>query len=80
MHAAAKPVEYEYRSQEYGPPGRRAGVLAQDLERSELGRSLVSRDPGTGMRRVDTGQLALANTAEISLLRDELKQLKAGRK
>jgi hypothetical protein len=79
MHAKAPAKTFEYRPG-YGPPGRREGVMADDLERSELGRSLVSRDPATGMRRVDTPQLTMANTAEISLLRNELQQLKAGRR
>jgi hypothetical protein len=79
MHARAPAKSFEYQSG-YGPPGRREGVMAQDLERSEMGRSLVSRDPETGMRRVDTPQLTMANTAEISLLREEIEALKKGRR
>lgn len=78
MFDPLQPVEYEYRSQEYGPPGRRAGVLAQDLEKSKLGRNLVNRDEKTGMRVVDTPQLTLANTAEIKLLREKIAALEGG--
>lgn len=77
MFSAVEPKTFEYRDG-YGPPGRREGFLADDLERTPLGRSLVSRDPETGMRQVDTGQLTAANTAEIKLLRDEIEALKKG--
>lgn len=73
------PIEHEYKP-EYGPPGRRASIIAQDLEKSRLGKSMVHRDPKTDMRVVDTPQLTLANTAEIKLLREKIAALEGGRR
>lgn len=37
----------------FGPSGRQAGPIAQDLQKTELGRSMVQRDPQTGYLQVD---------------------------
>ena len=43
--------EFEYKDQQYGQ-GRRIGVMAQDLEKTKLGASMVSRD-SDGVRHID---------------------------
>ena len=55
---AMRSVAYEYKPGE-GPPGERAGVLAQDLEKSKLGKSFVSEDE-RGVEHVDAPGLMLA--------------------
>jgi hypothetical protein len=56
--------------------GRHFGVLADELERVIPG---VVRKGGDGLKRVDTGQLSLANVALISEMADRIKALEGRR-
>jgi hypothetical protein len=70
---------YRYRYKEgFGEDAstEHAGPMAQDLERSPFGKSLVQRGPD-GLRRVDTGRLTLVNHAALSSMRSELDRIKA---
>lgn len=71
-----KPETWEYQSG-MGPKGRRAGPMAQDLERSELGASLVSRD-AEGMRQVDYAKAAPALVSGLAMVHDRLSKLERG--
>jgi hypothetical protein len=56
-------------------PGRQYGIMAQDLERTPAGRSVVVQQPN-GTKMVDTGRLSMQNTAAIGELGNELERLK----
>lgn len=58
------------------PEVEHAGPMAQDLERGPFGRALVKPGPD-GLKRVDTGRLALVNHAGLAAMRSELDRLKA---
>ena len=68
---------YRYRDPKH--PGRRAGLnygpMAQDLQKSKIGRTVVVEGPG-GLY-VDTGRLALADHAAIAELARDIERLKA---
>lgn len=54
---------------------RHYGPMAQDLERTPMGRSAVFTGPD-GMKRIDTQKLTLANTAAASDLQKQLDDLR----
>jgi hypothetical protein len=65
--------DYDYKDPANGE-GRRRGVMAQDLERSEVGKVFVREGPD-GLKRVDTGGLTLALVAEVARMRrDQAKR------
>jgi hypothetical protein len=69
MLSHLRPHSYEYREDAGMPEGRHIGVMAQELERSDLGRSFVGRDPDTGYRDVDYGRALptmLAGLADVA--------------
>ncbi len=71
-----KPVSFDYKPG-YGAPGRNYGVLAQDLEKSPMGASLVSKDP-QGIRKVNIGKATMANMASTADLHERVKVLEGG--
>jgi hypothetical protein len=65
--SALKGYEYEYKDGENGT-GKKVGVMAQDLEKSKIGKTMVDEDEN-GVKRVDTNKAIgalLAATAEMS--------------
>lgn len=64
----AQGYSYEYKEPNApgAKPGRQYGPMAQDLEKTPAGASVVEMDPNTGMKRVDTNRLTMVNTAAIS--------------
>jgi endosialidase-like protein len=69
---------YNYKApydQMYGA-GQKVGPVAQDMEKVAPVAHTVQQGPD-GMRRVDTGQLALSNTSAISEMSRRLKELEA---
>jgi hypothetical protein len=78
-HLAAK--RYQYKEGTGEPPGMHTGVMAQDMERSPVGREFVREGPD-GMKWVDTGRMPLmllAALAEQQKRLDSLEQKKGGR-
>lgn len=72
-----KPKIYEYKEEENGK-GAHLGIIAQDLEKSELGKSMVKETPEGKM--VDFGKgfgAVLAAMAEINQKLNELEKKKA---
>lgn len=69
---------YEYKNPEKigAAPGIHYGPMAQDLEKTPAGASVVKTMPD-GSKGVDTGRLSLLNTSELSRQRKELDALKA---
>jgi hypothetical protein len=57
-----------------GTKGKRLGPMAQDLQRSKLGRSMVSEKPD-GSLSVDAGFAGLAALSGVSLVWDKLRAL-----
>lgn len=53
------------------------GPMAQDLEK--VNPAVVTEDPKSGYKTVDTGRLALMNAGAIADLAREIKELKHGR-
>lgn len=75
-----QPKTYEYKPG-YGPPGERAGIMAQDLERTPIGASIVNNTPYG--KTVDVGGLASLgvaaaseNTHQIEAMRREIADLR----
>lgn len=71
-----KPKAYAYRDPARGA-GEQFGGMAQDLERTSLGRGMVSKDRA-GVRQVDGGKAGMAALAGVALLYDKLKDLENG--
>lgn len=70
---SAKSYNYKNANLPGAAPGRRVGIMAQDLEKSEMGKALVQDGPD-GVKRIDTVQgfgAVLAAQAELN------KRLKA---
>lgn len=66
---------YQYRDPANGP-GQRHGIMAQELKRSAIGRTLVHTGPD-GIERVDTDGLTLALAGAVARMRREMKGRKA---
>ncbi len=71
-----KPVSFDYKPG-FGGPGRHYGVLAQDLEKSPMGASLVHQGPD-GVRKVDVAKASMANMAANADLHERVKVLEGG--
>jgi hypothetical protein len=73
---------YEYKDEYEGQPGtkrgRQYGIMAQDLEKTEAGRSLVDLDEN-GMKHVDTDRLSMVNTAALNDLTARLDAIEKGK-
>jgi hypothetical protein len=69
-----------YRYRRPTAPGQRAGEnfgpMAQDLQKSKIGRTVVV-DDGSGVLKVDTGRLALADHGAIAALAQRVERLAA---
>lgn len=72
-----RPVKFRYKDpDEPGTaPGQRYGVIAQDLERTPVGKSLV-RDTPSG-KMIDTNQAVPVLLASIAKMRDEMDKMRA---
>lgn len=75
----AKGYSYDYKDPgSFGAgAGRFFGPMAQDLEKSEAGRSVVKTGPD-GLKIVDTSRLSLVNTAAISEIQRTLDRIARG--
>jgi hypothetical protein len=76
LDAPASRYEYRDPSSPGADPGEHYGPMAQDLEKTPAGASVVSEGPD-GKKRIDTGRLALVNASETSKQRKELDALSA---
>ncbi len=76
----AKPYHYEYKDSEKDKPGRGLGEyvspMAQDLEKTELGKDMVTEGPD-GKKMVDYGKGFGAMLAGISSLNKRLEDLES---
>ncbi len=78
-----KPVAFRYKPEAQAAFGEdndmNVGLLAQDLEKSPEGATVVEEDPATGMKMVNTGKLTLLDTAKLSEMEKRLKKLEGKR-
>lgn len=76
---AGDPAMFRYR--EGMPEGgqQRAGVMAQDLAQTEVGRTMVRQDPQTGMQSLDQNATISALLASVARLSDRLQAIEGGR-
>jgi hypothetical protein len=74
-HAPGYSYQYRDPAALGAQPGTHYGPMAQDLERTPMGRSVVSTGPD-GMKRVDTNRLSLVNTAALNAQQQEIDDLK----
>lgn len=72
-----KPSSFEYKDPKHGD-GTQYGVMAQDLEKSDMGKSLVFED-GEG-KKVDLSKATLALLASNAHLSKRLENLEKGKK
>lgn len=83
MLDALTPYTYEYKDDARAagmPGGKQAGVMAQDLEKTEGGRGMLAgRDPQTGYKMVDYGKGLPTMMAGLADINDRLSKLE-GRK
>lgn len=70
-----RPVTFEYKDPERFGEGRRLGVMAQDVERSEVGRAIVMETPDGKM--LDVTRLVVALTASVAELNRRLERLES---
>jgi hypothetical protein len=77
-----KGYEFEYKdsSKPGTADGKRYGVMAQDLEKTDAGKSVVIKDPKTGKKQIDVGQATGLLFASLGRLNDKVDQLSKKRK
>lgn len=70
---------YEYKNKLKGDSraaeGKRFGPMAQEIEATEVGKSLVKTDKATGMKTVDFGGLLMASLAANADLHNRIKKI-----
>lgn len=67
---------YEYKNPEKHGQGLQFGFMAQALESTRLGKAMVTPDP-EGVKRVDTGRVAMATAAGLSHVLERLSALES---
>ena len=77
MFQALRAKRFEYKPG-YGDAGEHMGVMAQDLERTPAGRTLVEHD-AEGMRRIDPQRALMSLLAAGADIYDRLRKLEGGR-
>lgn len=70
-----KSQTFRYKSAKDGV-GRNLGVMAQDLQKTDLGSTMVSKGPDADLQ-VDTGKAGLAALSGLALVYDKLKKIEA---
>ncbi len=72
--AAAPGYSYEYKDPEKHGEGRYVGPMAQDLEKTPVGSTVVEDTPQG--KQIDTSRLSLVNTAAIAEQQREIERLR----
>lgn len=68
-----QPYEYQYKNPAHGT-GQKMGIMAQDLEKSDVGRTLVDQAPD-GTKMVDTNKAIGAILAAVADINKKVKKL-----
>lgn len=71
------PSSYRYKDEETHGEGRRAGIYAQDLEKSEAGRRIIREKPDG--KYLDTNAAVSAALASVARLNQRLRKLEGGK-
>jgi hypothetical protein len=82
MLSALAPVAYRYKDEAKYGEGRRAGIMAQDLQKSEAGRAIVVDLPdgaGIGFEPIKAISMALASLARLNERLSDLEKRIGGR-
>lgn len=76
-----RPSRYKYRAEHEaeGGSGERIGIMAQDLERTDLGRSLVREGPD-GLKRIDVAGLVGTLAASVADQQARLDRMESKRR
>ncbi len=69
-------VSFDYKPG-YGTPGRNHGIIAQDLEKSPMGQTLLAPPDQSGVKKVDLTKATMANLATSADLHGRLKAVEA---
>lgn len=69
------PYAYRYRDPASDGAGPRVGVMAQDLEKNPVGRTVV-REDGNGKKMIDTAAAVGVTLAALAKMREEMDNLK----
>lgn len=75
LMASVKPKTFDYKRPDAHGFGRNFGLMAQDLEKTPFGRSMVVEPDAEGTKRVDTGRAGLAALSGLSLVFDRVRKL-----
>lgn len=73
MFSKLKSATYEYKDKEDGE-GKYAGVMAQDLEKSKVGKDMVKDTPDG--KKVDLAKMLFALTAQVNNMNKKLEKMK----
>lgn len=73
MLAKLKPSEYEYKDAKHGT-GEKVGIMAQDLEKSKVGKTMVDQAPD-GTKMVDTNKAIGALLAAAAEMNKKIEKL-----
>lgn len=76
--SAVNPKEFKYNEKAKAagaPEGDQTGVVAQDLEKSKIGKRLVKEDPNTGYKQIDVPQTVGTLLAVNASLNKRLKKV-----
>ncbi len=71
-------VSFDYKPGQ-GPPGRTHGIIAQDLEKSPMGQTLIAQPDASGVKKVDLTKATMANLAVSADLHKRLKAVEGER-
>lgn len=69
---------FRYKDPKKNGAGKRMGPMAQDLEKSDVGASMVHNTPEG--KKVDTGAAALAALSSLASVHERLKKIEGGKK
>jgi hypothetical protein len=75
MMATLKPVSYRYKDEDKWGAGDRLGILAQDLQRSELGKTAVVPVDDSGHIGFDVGMATSMSLAGLARLHERVSKL-----
>ena len=78
---ALEPVRYRYREGTPADDGgiTHYGVIAQDAERSPVGKTMVREDPRSGYKMIDGREATQATLAAVADLNDRLRKIEGRR-
>lgn len=73
--SSVRPKTFDYIEPEKHGFGKNFGLMAQDLEKTPFGRSMVTPEGPDGFKRVDAGRAGLAALSGLSLVFDRVRKL-----